>query len=371
MMARREPTVLVVLGNRPQFIKHAPVERAFAQHAPGVRVVTVDTGQHYDYGLAGIFMDELELGPPAHSLGVGSASHAEQLARMLPPLEHVIREERAGCVLVYGDTNSTLGGALAARSAGVPVAHVEAGLRSFDRSMPEELNRLLVDRIADDLYCPTPTARANLAAEGIGDGVHVVGDVMADIALLLADAADSRWARWEARGLDARGYALVTAHRAANTTEESLRSLVATLVSAPVPLVFPVHPRTEAQLTRLGLHVELAEAPHVMLLPPIGYLDTACLLRHARCLATDSGGMQKEAYVHGIPCITMRDTTEWVETVEAGANTLVHLSRRRIHGALEAAFARDPGDLPLEGLPAVYGSGDSARQIVEGITARL
>jgi UDP-N-acetylglucosamine 2-epimerase len=364
----RTPSVVVVLGNRPQFIKHAAVHRAWAPHVDELRPVVVDTGQHYDYALNGVFLDELEIPPPDHQLGVGSASHAEQLARMLPPLEELLRAERAAAIVVYGDTNSTLGGALAASKLHVPILHVEAGLRSYDRTMPEEVNRVLTDHVSELLFCPTQVAVDNLAREGItGDHVRIVGDVMTDIAYVIAPAADARWPGLQ-RKLDlpeAGTFGVVTVHRASNTEQEALRSLIEGFRRAPIDLVFPMHPRTQHALEETGLHVELASLPIVKLLPPLGYVDLAAVLRHARVALTDSGGLQKEAYIHGVPCITLRDRTEWVETVDSGMNVLVHTSSEQLVAAVEDVMGRDRVD-PAD-LPAHYGHGDAAERIVDAM----
>jgi UDP-N-acetylglucosamine 2-epimerase len=361
----------VVLGNRPQFIKHAALHRAWAPFADELRPIVVDTGQHYDYALSGVFMDELEIPRPDHQLGVGSASHAEQLARMLPPLEELLRTEKPAAIVVYGDTNSTLGGALAASKLHVPVWHVEAGLRSYDRRMPEEINRVLTDHVSDLLFCPTQVAVDNLGREGIeGDQVQLVGDVMTDVAQLIAPLADERWPGLRAKlGLPEAGtFGLVTAHRASNVEQEALRSLIEGFRRAPIDLVFPLHPGTQAALERTGLHVELAGLPNVTLLPPLGYVDLAAVLRHSALALTDSGGLQKEAYLHGVPCVTMRDRTEWVETVEAGMNVLVHDDPDRIVAAIEDVLQRagggrrDPQDLP-----AYYGHGDAADRILRSM----
>ena len=287
-----EPSIVVVLGNRPQFIKHAALSRVWAERAEGVRQVVVDTGQHYDHALAGIFMDELQMPTPDFSLGVGSGSHAEQLARMLEPLEEILVREKPASIVLYGDTNSTLGGALVASKLHVPIAHIEAGLRSFDMLMPEEVNRVMCDHVSSMLFAPTDAAVANLQREGItGERVHRTGDVMADIALAVAPAADARLdviaATLAARGItlpDAGHFGIVTIHRASNTEPDALREVIECLTAAAehLPLVFPVHPRTEAAATNAGLHLDLAEIPGLIMLPPLGYLDMTALVRAAR-----------------------------------------------------------------------------------------
>lgn len=369
------PSVVVVLGNRPQFIKHAALARVWNERAPGVRQIIVDTGQHYDHALAGIFMDELAIPAPDFALGVGSGTHAQQLGRMLEPLEEILVREKPASIVLYGDTNSTLGGALVASKLLVPIAHVEAGLRSFDMRMPEEVNRVMVDHVSSMLFAPTSAAVDNLQREGItGERVHRTGDVMADIALAVAPAADQRLATIAetlgARGIelpDAGHFGVVTIHRASNTEPDALAEIIECLRAAAehLPLVFPVHPRTEAAAERAGLHLELASVPNMTMLPPLGYLDMTALLRAARVAITDSGGLQKEAFVHGTPCITLRDRTEWVETVDAGWNACVGSDAAELVRVLElhhASFGDEPWYAER---PDLYGTGDAAGHIVE------
>ncbi|MCW2962454.1 MAG: wecB [Thermoleophilia bacterium] len=369
------PTIVVVLGNRPQFVKHAALARAWADRGGEARQVIIDTGQHYDHALAGIFVDELSIPAPDYSLGIGSASHAEQLARMLPPIEEILLREKPASVVLYGDTNSTLGGALVASKLHVPIAHVEAGLRSFDMRMPEEVNRVLTDHVSTMLFAPTDAAVRNLAAEGItGERVHRSGDVMADIALAVAAAADARrdsiWRTLASRGIelpDAGEYGVVTVHRAANTEPDALREVLECLRVAAqrLPLVFPLHPRTEAFAERAGLHLELASIEGLTLLPPLGYVDMTALVRGARVALTDSGGLQKEAFVHGVPCITLRDRTEWTETVDAGWNILVGIDAAATDAALVShleGFGDTPWDLER---PDLYGDGHASTQILD------
>lgn len=354
-----KPSIVVVLGNRPQFVKHAALQHALNERADDLRVVVVDTGQHYDYELAGVFMDELNIAEPNYSLGVGSASHAEQLARILPPLEELLIREKPQAVVVYGDTNSTLGGALAASKLNIPVAHVEAGLRSFDRTMPEEINRVVTDHVSELLFCPTQVAVDNLAAAGIVSGVWLVGDVMADIAYMLAPAADERWPELRDRfGLESGEFGVVTVHRASNTEPAALAEIVDALTAADMPLIFPLHPRTQHAFEKAGLHVALSEIPGLSILPPLGYLHLAAVVRNSRLVLTDSGGLQKEAFVHGIPCITLRDTSEWVETVESGMNVLVHRDPDKVRAAI-AHFADGMPQDP----PQFYGEGDASQKI--------
>ncbi|MGI9117862.1 MAG: non-hydrolyzing UDP-N-acetylglucosamine 2-epimerase [Gaiellales bacterium] len=340
--------VLSVVGNRPQYVKAAPLCVALAARA---EVVGVDTGQHYDPELSQVFYDELGIAPPAHRLEVGSGSHAEMTARILERIEPVLVAERPDWCVVYGDTNSTIAAALAAAKLGIPLAHVEAGLRSFDRSMPEEVNRVLTDRVSDALLCPSQTGADNLAAEGITAGVHVVGDVMADAARLFGPIAERSMALADL-GLEPGGYLLATIHREANTRPPALGRLVDALSALDADVLLPLHPRTAAALDREGL----AFGGRVRVVPPVPYLAFTALLRGARALLTDSGGAQKEAWFHAVPCITLRDRTEWIETVAAGGNVLVGDDRE----AIAAAVATPPRP---DAWPPLYGDGHAAERI--------
>lgn len=344
--------VLSVVGNRPQYVKAAPLCVALAGRAD---VVGVDTGQHYDPELRQVFYDELGIEPPAHSLEVGSGTHAETTARILERIEPVLVAEQPDWVVVYGDTNSTIAAALAAAKLGLPLAHVEAGLRSFDRSMPEEVNRVLADRIADLLLCPSQVGADNLAAEGIVAGVEVVGDVMADAARIFGPIAERSTALAD-HGLEQGGYVLATIHREANTRQPAMGRLVAALSALDADVVLPIHPRTAAALEREGL----AFGGRVRVVPPAPYLAFTALLRGARVLVTDSGGAQKEAWFHRVPCVTLRDRTEWVETVEAGGNVLVGDDA----AAIAAAVAAPPA--PVE-WPPLYGDGRAAERIADAL----
>jgi UDP-N-acetylglucosamine 2-epimerase len=349
--------IVSVVGNRPQFIKAAPVARALEGLCDHV---LVHTGQHYDADLSQVFFEELGLRTADHRIESGSGSHAQQTARMLVGLEPVIEEELPDAVLVYGDTNSTLAGGLVAAKLHVPIGHVEAGLRSFDRRMPEELNRMLVDVLADLRFCPSDTAVANLSAEGITAGVHQVGDVMVDVARTFAPVAARRSDALERVDVEPGGYVILTAHRPANTLPETVPILVAVLEAIDLPVVFPVHPRTRAALEQAGLWKRAGAAAR--LTEPLGYLDFTALLMSAATCLTDSGGVQKEAYLHSVPCVTMRDTSEWVETITAGWNRLVDLDPAAVVAALASA------DRPAEH-PPLYGDGDAAGRIAAVITA--
>jgi UDP-GlcNAc3NAcA epimerase len=313
---------VTVVGARPQFIKAATVSRALRARS-GLREVLVHTGQHYDDNMSKVFFSEMEIQPPDHNLGVGSASHGAQTGQMLAAIEVILLAEPPDCVLIYGDTNSTLAGALAACKLHIPVAHVEAGLRSFNRRMPEEMNRILADHAADLLFAPTETAVANLAREGIaGAKVINVGDVMYDAALFYGERAERDSRVLDRVGVAGVPYVLATVHRAENTDDpRRLRTILAALagVAAQLPVVLPLHPRTRATLAREGLTDLVGQ---LRVIDPVGYLDMVMLERHASLVVTDSGGVQKEAFFHGVPCVTLRDETEWVELVELGWNTL-------------------------------------------------
>ncbi|MGH2762422.1 MAG: non-hydrolyzing UDP-N-acetylglucosamine 2-epimerase [Thermoleophilaceae bacterium] len=357
--------IATIIGNRPQFVKAAAVSRLLRERH---EELIVHTGQHYDDELSRVFFDELGVPAPDRELGAGSGSSIEQTARILTALEPVLLELRPDLALVYGDTNSTLAGAIAAAQRRVPLGHVEAGMRSFDRSMPEELNRVLADHASDLLLCSTPTAMANLEREGAAGEAHLVGDVMADVSLAFRDIAAERSTALADLGLEPGSYLVVTAHRAGNVDRpERLALLVDLLEALPgatgLTVVFPVHPRTRARLEAGDL---LGRLDALTLTPPVGYLDFLELARNARAVLTDSGGVQKEAYLLGVPCVTLRDTTEWVETVEAGWNVLVDLNR----DAALAALERPP---PVE-RPELYGGGRAAERVcdvVSAYTARL
>jgi UDP-N-acetylglucosamine 2-epimerase (non-hydrolysing)/UDP-GlcNAc3NAcA epimerase len=343
--------VLTVIGNRPQFVKAAAVSRLLrAEHSE----VLVHTGQHHDDELSSIFVRELGVPRPEIELGIHGGTNTEQTARMLAALAPLLAEQRPDRVLVYGDTNSTLAGALAAAQARIAVAHVEAGMRSFDRAMPEELNRVLTDHASDLLLCPSQTAVDNLHREGVAGEVVLVGDVMVDIAHLFQPRAREEMPAFEPP------YVLATAHRAGNVDDpERLAALVDLLLAVPQAVVLPLHPRTRARLESAGLLERLAS--RVELLAPQGYLDFTALLVHANAVLTDSGGVQKEAYLAGVPCVTLRDTTEWTETVDAGWNVLVDLDR---DAALAALQRTPPSDRP-----ELYGDGRAGERVVSSLSA--
>jgi UDP-N-acetylglucosamine 2-epimerase (non-hydrolysing)/UDP-GlcNAc3NAcA epimerase len=324
--------------------------------------VLVHTGQHFDDRLSAVFFAELGLPAPDRQLGIALGSSTSQTARMLDALEPVVAEVAPDVVLVYGDTNSTLAGALAGAQAGHPVAHVEAGMRSFDRSMPEELNRVLVDHASALLLCPSEVAMSNLRDEGVVGVAELVGDVMVDIALAVQPRARERVDLVRAHGVEAGAYVLATAHRAGNVDDPArLARLVELLTAIPLPVVLPLHPRTVARLSDLGLFERLAATATVNVVEPLGYLELAALLCHARAALTDSGGLQKEAYLAGVPCITMRPSTEWVETVDHGWNVLVDLDR-------DAAVAALQTEAPAV-RPPLYGEGHAGERVVAALSA--
>ncbi len=347
--------ILTIVGARPQFIKAAPVSRALQREA---REILVHTGQHYDRGMSAVFFEELQLPEPDYNLSIGSGSHGKQTGEMLIAIEEVLLKEKPDWVLVYGDTNSTLAGALAAVKLHIPVAHVEAGLRSFNRAMPEEHNRVLTDHAADLLFCPTPHAVDLLAREGITRGVHLTGDVMLDAFLHNSELADQRSVILAELGLQPQAYYLATLHRPANTDDPAqLQPLLNTLAKLALPVVLPLHPRTRHQIEQHNLLPE-SKIGNLKLVEPVGYLDMLKLERSARLILTDSGGVQKEAYMAGVACITLREETEWIETVKAGWNVLVGAIPERIQ-----AVARD--FTPPDSRPALYGDGRAAERITE------
>jgi UDP-GlcNAc3NAcA epimerase len=350
--------VLTVIGNRPQFVKAAAVSYRLREDA---REVLVHTGQHYDDELSRVFFDELELPRPDHHLDLGGGTNTEQTARMLAALAPLIADERPEVLLVYGDTNSTLAGALAGAQLGVPVAHVEAGMRSYDRTMPEELNRVVADHASSLLLCSSERAAETLRGEQVAGEVVVVGDVMVDVAQLLAPRARARTEALEHTGVEPGGYLLATAHRAGNVDDpERLARLVDVLLAVPGPVVLPLHPRTRSRLEAAGLLERLTTG--VRLVPPLGYLDFTALLLHSRGVLTDSGGVQKEAYLAGVRCVTLRSTTEWTETVDAGWNELVDLDPAAAVAALERR-------LPAE-RPPLYGDGRAGERVVAALRGR-
>jgi len=343
-----------IVGARPQFIKCAPLSRLLRQRH---REVLIHTGQHYDRDLSQIFFDQLEIPKPDFHLNVGSGNHGEQTGQILERVEEVLLQENPQVVLVYGDTNTTLAGALAAAKLWIPVVHVEAGLRSFNRNMPEEINRVLTDRLSALLFCPTKTAVDNLKKEGITQGAHNTGDVMYDAFLYNANRAEKISTISARLSIQPGSYYLVTIHRASNTDNpENLRKILKGLGHLDLPAVFPIHPRTRKALKKLEKKLHSAK-PLQHLIDPVSYLDMLILEKNARKVLTDSGGVQKEAYFLGVPCITLRDETEWVETLQGGWNSLVGTDPR----AIGLALRKDP---PRGSRPETFGDGHAAEKMI-------
>jgi len=353
---RIEVRVASIVGARPQLVKAAVVSRALREQRH--EELIIHTGQHYDHNMSAQFFDELHIPAPDYHLGCGSAPHGAQTGRMLEALEEVFMKERFDYVIVYGDTNSTLAGALAAAKLHIPVAHVEAGLRNFDQSMPEEINRVLSDHISSRLFCPTETSRMNLYNEGIARGVELVGDVMYDLLLQVQPELDARGEKLlQTLRLAPQSYALVTVHRAINADDpQAMRGIADGLNRLDMPVIFPVHPRTRARLE----HYNITWQEHVRVMEPLGYLDMMALGKTAAHILTDSGGLQKEAFLLGVPCVTLREETEWVETVELGWNVLAGTSWQRIIEAVERPRPEPPQQNP-------FGEGDAAVRIAQNL----
>lgn len=342
--------IATIVGARPQFIKAAPVSKALAE--AGHTEFLIHTGQHYDHGMSQVFFDELGLPQPDVNLGIGSGSHGRQTGQMLVAIEEQLLAQKPDWVLVYGDTNSTLAGALAAVKLHIPVAHVEAGLRSFNREMPEEHNRVLTDHCSDLLFCPTETAVSNLAQEGITNGVYLVGDVMYDAMCQFLPLAEQT-AILEELHLNPGEYRLATIHRASNTdSRENLQAVLNCLALSDLPVIFPTHPRTVASLQRFQLKMP----DQVKQIAPVDYLQMLALQKNARTILTDSGGVQKEAYLLGVPCLTLRSETEWVETTRTGWNQVVGFDQSKVAYLLA-------NHKPTQDRPLVFGNGKAAQQI--------
>lgn len=352
--------IVTIVGARPQFIKAAAVSREILKHPGRLVEVMVHTGQHYDPNMSQVFFDELEIPAPKYNLEVSGGTHGVMTGRMLEGIEQILLEEKPDWVLIYGDTNSTLAGALAAAKLHIPVAHVEAGLRSFNMRMPEEVNRILADRVSTLLLCPTTIAVENLAREGVTQGVHNVGDVMYDVALYYRERARTSSQILSKLGLCEKGFALATCHRAENTdVPERLMEILSALatIAVDLPVVFPLHPRTRKLINDHNLEHWLKD---LIVVEPLPFLDMVALEQAAKVILTDSGGVQKEAFFYEVPCITMRDETEWVETVALGWNHVVGASKARI---LEVFFSLSSGRTDEKAAP--YGSGFASRFILE------
>ncbi|WP_345793236.1 UDP-N-acetylglucosamine 2-epimerase (non-hydrolyzing) [Thauera sp. JM12B12] len=355
--------ILTIVGARPQFIKAAAVSRVIRNdHAGTIEEILVHTGQHYDTNMSQVFFDELDIPHPKFNLEISGGTHGVMTGRMLEAIENVLLSEKPDWVLIYGDTNSTLAGALAAAKLHIPVAHVEAGLRSFNMRMPEEINRILADRVSNLLFCPTEVAVENLAREGVKKGVSLVGDVMYDVSLYYRDVARSRSDALDRFNLKEGEYVLATCHRAENTDDPTrLREIGLALadLAANQAVILPVHPRTAKIMADQGL---IPAMRNVKLVDPLPFLDMIRLEQSARLIVTDSGGVQKEAFFYDVPCVTMRDETEWVETVELGWNVLTGASRERILSAASSpARPVEKGNLP-------YGDGKASEKIVAALS---
>ena len=359
--------IITIVGARPQFIKAAPVSKAIRDHNekgedPRITEVLVHTGQHYDHGMSQIFFDELGISEPDLNLGVGSGSHGWQTGQMLLRIEEVLLAEKPDFVVVYGDTNSTVAGALAAVKLHIPVAHVEAGLRSFNREMPEEHNRVVADHCADLLFCPTQTAVDNLAREGVTKSVHLVGDTMYDAILQFGATARKRSTILENLDLQPKTYLLTTIHRPYNADiPRNLRNIFQAFSEIGEPIVFPVHPRTSKKIADFARTFSQEKVPgNMKMIEPVGYLDMLVLEENARLILTDSGGMQKEAYFFGVPCITLRPETEWLETVQTGWNVVAGADISAIVEGYQMTI-----NSPPKSRPDLYGDGKAAQHILQ------
>jgi UDP-GlcNAc3NAcA epimerase len=344
-----------IIGARPQFIKHAPmsVELRKRDH----KDIIIHTGQHYDFNMSGSFFKDLNLPKPDYNIGVGSGSHGYQTAEIIKHTEDILMEDRPDIVLVYGDTNSTMAGAIAATKLHIPVGHVEAGLRSFDRSMPEEINRIVTDHISDMLFCPTVNAFNNLVGEGIGyDNLYLTGDIMVDTYNMFNKNAEKNKDFIDSF-THGREYYVATIHRASNTDNmENLKDIIESFEESGKTIIFPVHPRTKSVLFKSGAyHI----GSNIIYSEPLGYLEMLCLMKHAKKILTDSGGMQKEAYIMNVPCITLRENTEWIETLHDYHNILVGTDMIKILNAIYSTYQFDyPYNTP-------FGEGDTAKKIVD------
>lgn len=358
--------IITVVGARPQFIKAAVVSRVLRAE-PNVREILIHTGQHYDENMSQVFFDEMHIPKPDYDLGIGSAPHGVQTGRMLEEIEAILLQFPADCLLVYGDTNSTLAGALAAAKLHIPVAHVEAGLRSFNRRMPEEINRVLTDHVADLLFTPTQSAVENLHNEGIADTkICQVGDVMFDAVRYYQNKAESTSSVLTKLPVSPEAYILTTVHRAENTDDsQRLKAIVdgLTAIAQHIPVVLPLHPRTRVALQREKLMSKMQ--PPFYIIPPVGYLDMIMLEKHANLIITDSGGVQKEAFFHRVPCVTLRDETEWVELVESGWNRVCPpLSAITIEQTVLQSLGKLGNDVNY------YGDGQAGQHIVAELLVR-
>jgi UDP-GlcNAc3NAcA epimerase len=346
--------IVSIIGARPQFIKAGPLSKELRKY---YNEVLVHTGQHYDYGMSDIFFEELGLPEPDYNLGVGGGTHGKMTGEMLVAIEEVLLKEKPDMVLIYGDTNSTLAGSLAAVKLHIPVAHVEAGLRSYNRKMPEEINRILSDQISKWLFVPSKVAQDNLKKEGIHDGIYIVGDIMYDAVLTNSKKASENSKIREQLKIEKNGYYLSTIHRAENTDiKERLAIMLEIFSSVPKKVVLPLHPRTKNKIKDYGY----VFPDNVIVVEPLGYLDMLELMQHSVAILTDSGGIQKEAYYLNVPCITLRDESEWVETAEVGWNFIVGADKNKFNQAFQ-----ELDNVRTKSHPFLYGDGRTAEKIVE------
>jgi UDP-N-acetylglucosamine 2-epimerase (non-hydrolysing) len=354
--------IVTVVGARPQFIKAALITESIEKSKrlkPRIMEVLVNTGQHYDYNMSKKFFEELNIKMPDYELNINSPSSLNQLTRMIHKLKLVFKKEKPEFVMVYGDTNTTLAGALAANKLHIPICHIEAGLRSYDKSMPEEINRLLTDHISSLLFCPTMGAVRNLRKENIKTGIHLVGDIMYELSAKVIKLASSKSKILDVLGLKSRKYILATVHRESNTDVKSkLQSIIRAFGCIENDIVFPVHPRTRKMLIKYGLMDGLARARNVKVVEPLGYMNMICLEKNACKIITDSGGIQKESYFFKVPCLTLRDNTEWSETLNNRWNILVGTDPERI--IAEAHNNKSPGRYVN-----YYGDGNTSTKIIE------
>jgi UDP-GlcNAc3NAcA epimerase len=353
--------VMTIAGTRPQLVKVAAVSRVLRE---SFEEVLVNTGQHYDYQMAGVFFDELKIPKPDYDLGIGSDTHGRQTGKMLIAVEEVVEREKPDVILVYGDTNSTLAGAIVASKLHIPLVHIEAGLRSYNKKMPEEINRIMTDHVATLLFAPSDLAVENLAQEGIQEGVHQVGDVMYDAVLYNMEIAEQEHSLGKFNLMSGQ-YILSTIHRAENTdNRDRLEAILKAFKALDEKVVLPLHPRTKSKIEVFGLNSILENAPKIEIIEPLSYLEMLLLEKHAKAIVTDSGGVQKEAYFAKVPCVTLRDQTEWTETIEAGWNQLVN----PLTDNLPEILANVESGKPIENL---YGDGEAAKKIIAIMKSHL
>jgi len=353
--------IATIIGARPQFIKAALLSERIRKDKSGDKKITeilINTGQHYDYNMSKMFFEELNIPKPDYNLNVRAGPYASQMAKMMQGIEAIVKKEKPDAILVYGDTNSTLAGSLVAVMLNIPLYHIEAGLRSYDKSMPEEINRLIADNLSTLLFCPTDRAVKNLRKENIRKGVYLVGDIMYELAMKTEKAASKESDILRRFKIRPKKYILATVHRQASTDIKSnLRSIVKAFCRMRNVVVFPVHPRTQKMLKKFGLWKLLKKSKNVKIIPPIGYIDMICIEKNASKIITDSGGVQKEAYFFKVPCITLRDNTEWAETLHGGWNSVVGTGADKIVKAVQ----RDVKEKPWLNY---YGTGRTSGQIL-------